>query len=358
MNKIHANCLPVLIGSLPLKNHKEATRLIFEYTPEIPLWAQLPSFREEGMITQFLSGFPGVRRENEKIFIDKSTPTFDQDILKFYEEYISITEGNDISDSRFSLSRETAIGFFELLDYIYTLNKKPAVIKGQITGPVTFGTGLSDREGKAIFYDDQLKDIAVKLLAMKGKWQAKQFSKTGALPVIFFDEPALAGYGTSAYVTITKEDVISCINEVAAAVHEERGLAGVHVCANTEWAILLDSDIDIISFDAYSFFDKFILYGDRIKKFFEQDRIIAWGIVPTLNPDEVEKESAESLLLKLKEQIKQTAALGIKREKILSQILISPSCGTGSLSIDNAKKVLKLTKEISDKLRKDEFKIK
>jgi len=48
------NCYPLLIGSLPLGDHKEALRLVFTYTPDIPLWVQLPVYKEEAMINQFL----------------------------------------------------------------------------------------------------------------------------------------------------------------------------------------------------------------------------------------------------------------------------------------------------------------
>jgi len=37
---------------------------------------------------------------------------------------------------------------------------------------------------------------------------------------------------------------------------------------------------------------------------------------------------------------------------LLKQSLITPACGTGTLSIDLAKKVLKLTREISEEIRK------
>jgi len=55
IENFQANCLPVLIGSLPMDNHAEATKLVYKYTPEIPLWVQLPVFKEEGMLAQFLS---------------------------------------------------------------------------------------------------------------------------------------------------------------------------------------------------------------------------------------------------------------------------------------------------------------
>ena len=40
-NSFHANCLPLLIGSLPMSDHKEANELVMNHTPEIPLWMTL-----------------------------------------------------------------------------------------------------------------------------------------------------------------------------------------------------------------------------------------------------------------------------------------------------------------------------
>ena len=36
-----ANGLATLIGSLPLTDHREATALILDHMPEIPMWAQM-----------------------------------------------------------------------------------------------------------------------------------------------------------------------------------------------------------------------------------------------------------------------------------------------------------------------------
>jgi hypothetical protein len=44
-------------------------------------------------------------------------------------------------------------------------------------------------------------------------------------------------------------------------------------------------------------------------------------------------------------------ALGIERSVVRAQSLLTPSCGTGALNLDQTKKVLKLTKEISNTLR-------
>ena len=351
-DNFQANCLPVLIGSLPLKDHKEAIKLVLQHTPEIPLWVQLPCYREEGMIEQFLPGMPGLTFEKDKAFINTVGEQFDEDLLKFYEDYMAVVEGDaDLDDFGFVLKEDTARGFFELMESLKTISDPPVAIKGQITGPITFCTGVYDQNGRAIYYNEQTRDVAVKLLALKAGWQAKKLSVFGAPVMIFFDEPALAGFGSSAFISISRDEVAKCFEEVIEAVHLQGGLAGIHVCANADWSLILESSVDIVSFDAYSFFDRFILYSDQIKKFIESGRILAWGIVPTSKPEDIEMAEADSLMLALEDKIRQIEALGIDKSKILLQSLITPSCGTGSLSLDNAIKVLSLTREISNILR-------
>ncbi|MFH1153801.1 MAG: hypothetical protein V1793_08295 [Pseudomonadota bacterium] len=353
MTDFKTNGLPLLIGSLPITSHEKATRLILDSTPEIPLWPQLPAYREEGMISQFVSGMPGLAGSLEtRQFIDTSSPEFDRDYLAFYEEYLSVTDDNDRLDtSRFTLTPETGRGFREFLKQIDLNPGACRALKGQVSGPITFATGVRDQNDRAIFYNDQLRDAAIKHLALHGQWQARQFSRRGLKPIVFFDEPALAGFGTSAFITISREDVAEAIREVIQGVHLEDGLAGVHVCANTEWDLLLDSDIDIISFDAFSFFDRFILYPRGIKAFLNRGGILAWGIVPTSDAATIAGESTGSLCRNLESQFRQVEALGFGRQQILEQALITPSCGTGSLDLDSALTVLRLTGEVSRGIR-------
>jgi hypothetical protein len=353
MENFKANGLPLLIGSLPMDNHEEATKLVFDYIPDIPLWVQLPRYKEEGMISQFLPGLPGFTHKAEKNLLDTSKSDFDEEFLAFFEEYLSITEsGADIETSRFALSGSRAKGFVEFLKQVDEKDSPFIALKGQVTGPITFGTAVKDENDKDIFYNDQLKDAAIKKLALNAGWQAREFSKRGAVPIIFIDEPALAGFGTSAYITITKEDVIQSIEEIVREIHAQHGLAGVHICANTEWDMLLGSKLDIISFDANSFFDRFILYPEMIKAYLEQGKFLAWGIVPTDKPEVIAAQTTQGLVQLLHDQMDELSdKTGIDKETIISQSFITPSCGTGSIDLDSAKTVLKLTKEVSAAFR-------
>ncbi len=193
VKNFQANALPVLIGSLPMGDHGDAIELVLKHTPEIPLWVQLPVYKEEGRIFQFLPGFPGLTIEGDKAFINTAGETFDDDLLKFYEEYMADLEGKtDAYNSRFALKADTAKGFFTLTEHIGALPNPPIAIKGQIAGPITFATAVKDQNRRSIFYDEQLRDAAVKLLARKASWQVRQLSRFGCPVIIFFDEPALA----------------------------------------------------------------------------------------------------------------------------------------------------------------------
>ncbi|MEN8212478.1 MAG: hypothetical protein ABFR31_12230 [Thermodesulfobacteriota bacterium] len=353
MKDFKANGLPLLIGSLPMESHAEATKLVLEHTPDIPLWVQLPGYKKEGMISQFLPGLPGFSNNTDKNILDTSKPEFDKEFLEFFEEYLSVSDtGSDIQTSRFALSGSRAKGFVEFLKQIDEKKSSYRALKGQVTGPITFGTAVKDELDRDIFYNDQLRDAAIKKLALNARWQASEFSKRGAIPIIFLDEPALAGFGTSAYITITKEDVTQSIDEIVQEIHVQKGLAGVHVCANTQWDMLLDSKIDIISFDAFSYFDRFILYPELIKTYLNNEKMIAWGIVPTDKAEVIALQTTKSLVQKLNDQMDELSGkTGIDKKTIISQSFITPSCGTGSLDLDSAKKVLKLTKEVSDAFR-------
>lgn len=344
--------LPLLIGSLPLASHEQASELVFSYTPEIPLWVQLPVHRQEGMIIQFLPGLPGYQSGGDELLQTKGQD-FEAEVLAFYEEYLQLAEpGLSLSGSRFSLDETAAPGFFTFLKRLGRHRQGLVAVKGQITGPVTFATGVKDQDRRSIFYDEQLRDMAVKMLALKARWQVEQLAQFNVPVLIFFDEPALTGFGSSEFISITRDDVLAAFGEIFSQVHGLHGLTGVHVCANADWSLILDSEADILSFDAYAYFDKLLLYPDELSSFLEQGGIIAWGIVPTLQPEDIARESVESLWEKWQGQMDRLLeVVDLDPDDIVQQVLITPSCGTGSLEPGLARKVLELTKSLSKRVR-------
>ena len=142
------------------------------------------------------------------------------------------------------------------------------------------------------------------------------------------------------------------VAEVISEIKKDGALAGIHICANGDWGPALSSAADIISFDAYFYFDNFILYKEQLVNFLSRGGILAWGIVPTGDPLVVANESVDSLFIKWQEQLQLLTGFGFGDRQLMQQTLIAPSCGTGSLPPDLAKKVLAMTSELSQLARK------
>ncbi|MCB2183150.1 MAG: hypothetical protein KQH63_14050 [Desulfobulbaceae bacterium] len=341
-----------LIGSIPLFSHDEALELIFKYTPNIPLWPQLPGNRLEGMLTQFNEGLPCLESDGSKTFFNTVSDNFESDQLSFFEEYLEVAENVDLlQDSRFKVTRGYAEGLYKLADSAAD-NKDIIALKGQITGPFTLLTGIPDQDNRAGYYNPLIREMITKGLAVKAAWQVSFLRKLGKPVIIFIDEPALAGLGSSSFISISKEDIAQDQNEMIEAIHNAGGLAGIHVCANTDWPLLLSLDFDILNFDAYGFFDRLISCKDDVYNFLERGKIIAWGIVPTSEQEHIERETSESLVSRWEDQAGQLVNEEWDLPDILKQSLITPSCGTGSLTPQLAENVLQMTQEVSATLRK------
>jgi hypothetical protein len=352
MKPFHPECLPILIGSLPVADHQEAAAMVFQATPRIPVWAQLPVHHEEDMVPQFAPGMPGLRQDDDRLYVDLGGEDFETELAAFYEDYLAVTDNMaSIGTSRFALSKETADGFHVLRERAREMASALVAIKGQVTGPITFGTGLKDHRGRAVYYDLNARDAAVKLLALKAAYQVRTLKAFGCPVIVFLDEPALAGYGSSEMISISAAEIAASLEEINEVIHSEGGLAGIHVCANTDWGLILGTSVDIVNFDTYSYFDRFLLYGAQVKQFIGRGGIIAWGLVPTGSAEALEAATVESLVGRWEGQCNDLVAIGVDRAQLLNQSLISPSCGVGSLSLAQAQKVLALTKAVSAHIR-------
>ena len=352
MPDLKPDCRPLLIGSLPVADHNEALDLVLAATPQIPLWAQLPVYHEEGMVPQFMPGMPGLVQEEGRWLVDTGSDAFEADLTQFYEDYLQAAEDPvALRESRFALASDVARGFHVFLARISKLAPPPVAVKGQVTGPVTFGLGLKDRQKRPVFYDLHARDAAVKLLALKAAWQVERLKAIGVPVIVFVDEPALAGYGSSEMISISGDEILGAINEVFEAIHTAGGIAGIHVCANTDWGLILESAVDVVNFDAYGYAERFLLYADQVSPFLARGGLIAWGLIPTGPADVIDGESVDTLVVRWRELMDAATAAGLDPEVLRRQSLITPSCGTGSLSVDHARKVLELTREVSRVVR-------
>ena len=335
-----ANCRATGIGSFPHTDVDKAWKLVVENFTEIPFWPQLPQKSlYEDMMIQFSEKIPGAVIRDGKLYVDKSGK-FMNYVEKFYEDYLS----GDLN--KFSISRTYSEGLYKLLESKEELTNAYA-IKGQVTGPFSLGMSITDQAKRSILYDNILRDVLIKDVAMMSKWQEEKLKEVSTRVIIFIDEPYLSAFG-SAIFNIGREEVINGLDEIYSGLSV---LKGTHCCGNTDWSLLLSTSVDIISFDAYQYAVNLALYAEQVKSFIKRGGIIAWGIVPTFE-DKIDNEAIQSLMSRLEEGMQLLVSKGLVLEELLHRALITPSCGFGLQTVKRAEKIVKLTNELSKALRK------
>jgi hypothetical protein len=288
-----------------------------------------------------------------RTYFDTSAPDYVDQLTDFYTRYLAITDEQDANalDS-FGLTETYAAGFGEFIGRLTGRKRTWIALKGQVTGPFTLGTNLLDQDRRCSYYDDQLRDIVVKSVGLKAMWQIGRLQSFSQCILIFLDEPSLLGFGSQTFLTISREDVLRDLNEVAAIIHGLGGLVGVHCEENTDWSLLMEADLDILDFDAYDHMQVMTLYPAELHSFLERGGYLGWGIVPTLDPQAARTETVPSLLDRFDAGLDMLARKGFDRELLLRKLLITPSCGAGGvLSEPLAERVLYLLHELSNTLR-------
>jgi hypothetical protein len=330
----------VAAGSLPHANPDDACQLVLD-TLDIPTWPQLPrrSFLEN-MYVQFSERFPGAVIDNGRIYVNRNRD-LDTPLEALYLAYLM----NDLDHA--SIGRDHAAGLHRFLE----LNLgHPPLLKGQVTGPVSWGLTVTDQNRRPVLYDQVLAEAVAHHLRLKAAWVEQELrshilSERAVQTIMFIDEPYMSSFG-SAFFSLNREEVIELMEEVLAGIE---GWKGIHCCGNTDWSLIFATTVDLVNFDAYEYAESVALYPDEVSAFLERGGILAWGIVPS--SAQALEETVESLVARFHDAMSLLTAKGIHQDDLLASSLIMPSCGCGSLAIETAERVLTLTGQVAQALQ-------
>jgi len=283
------------------------------------------------MYAQFAEGLPAlvIDEKGRRIYVD-STKDLSEELGRLYEIYLS----GDYNAR--GITRDFAEGFYAFLEGAKGMGLD--YVKGHITGPISFTLSIVDERARSILYNETLKEASVKLLEIKAAWQIERLKAVSKNIIIFIDEPYLTSFGSS-FVNIERQDAIRMLNSVIDKIHSKGALSGIHCCGNTEWSLLTETEVDIVNFDAYSYANSLSLYPENIMGFLKRGGYLAWGIVPTSKA--VLGENEKSLFGRLKKELENLKRKGVSRDLLISNSLLTASCGMGTLSPDLADDIIK-----------------
>jgi hypothetical protein len=300
------------------------------------------------MYAQYSPTLPAICEDavQEKVYFNTSADITDA-LEAFYTPVLSDAVEN------FALRSDYSHGFFAMLETLQRSTGEWA--KGQVTGPISFGLTVTDQDLRASLYNEMLADAIIKNMSMNARWQIRQLKSVRPNVILFLDEPYMAAFG-SAFISLSREQVITYLDEVFDSIHAEGGVAGIHCCANTDWSVLLATKVDILNLDAYGFIENLALYPAELREYLDRGGNVCWGIVP--NNEQIFAERPLGLADRLRNGIQliveKAAARGvtIKAEEFASRSLIAPACGLGSTSIEVADRVFEVLAETGNILKR------
>ena len=303
------NCQTTAMGIMPHTDIGRALELALSF--DIPFWPQLPAVSYyEDMYAQASDHFPGlvVDPAAEKI-------VFDPD--RFAEELVTYAEICDLDDTH-ALSPAYSVVYHHFLSLDLT---RYLAIRGQVTGPVSFGFRVTDTDLRPLIYHEDARTLLFDFLQKKLNHQYRELRQKNANAFVWLDEPGL-GWVFSAF---------SGFSDVATKEHYAAFLAGIegpkalHLCADINLPYLLSLGLDLLSFDAYQIWTWPAEYAIVVGDFLRQGGLLGWGIVPT-DPWNQKRETAESLMARIENMwAKVTAVSGIPAAQIAAQSLLAPA---------------------------------
>jgi hypothetical protein len=328
-----------MMGAVPYRDIDYATDVIlknFPVAPRIPIMTM--------SIRWVLEGIPCVKIDRKKKTILMVPPEErEEEVLSFYES----VENDNLA--HFAVSPETTPSFERTLRKIK--EAEPSGLKWvafQIPGPIVIGDSIKQEDGRPVIHHETLRDMLTKGINMKSRWMEKKIREIlpGVEVICDHPEPSLVSF-TSAGGTGTRHDLIHTLQK---GFRDLSSLSWVHCCANIDWTLLTDADVDIINFDAYKFSDKAALYAKEFDQFLNKGGMIGWGIVPVM-ADLLEKENTSRLFKRLEKGIQAFTKGGIDEEKLVRSSWVLPACETVLLTNDQSDQVFEMTREISDRMK-------
>ncbi|MBE0415841.1 MAG: hypothetical protein IBX36_04795 [Dehalococcoidia bacterium] len=307
--ELEARCRTTAMGIMPHTDVERALKLALGL--DIPFWPQLPkvSFYED-MYVQASQNFPG-------IVVDHEGKRISFDTAKFEEELGGYSQKMDKAET-FALNQDFSAVYHRFLAKDL---KGYYAIRGQVTGPVSFGFKVVDEKAKPIIYNDGIRAILFDFIQRKANIQHRELSQKNRNAFVWVDEPGLGWVfsGLSGYNDVqAKEDYQDFLNGL-------EGPKGLHLCANVNLPYLLELGIEILSFDAYQMETMPKGYTSAVAEFLRAGGVICWGIVPT-DSTSLGKETPGTLARQLTSYWQAVSQnTGLAPRQIAERALVAPA---------------------------------
>lgn len=308
------------VGSLPHPDAPIAAALMFRTMPDLPAAPQLPCRSPlEGMLAQWLRALPEV----------SVAPDGEMQLLP------DIDPSAPLNTELNALAHGGLLGF---LDLAAAQPRTPKSIKLQLSGPLTLGLALVELGAPVDLAFARGTRCAIEWSHRLMQVVKDRLPETNV--VLFFDEPGLVHWtGDDPLIDVeTASDLLS------SALTTPDCVAGVHVCGAGALDVALAAGPDIVGIEVDN---RWLDHAVGIARFLDGGGFIAWGAVPTDRPC---GELVAPLFKTLAALWCDLTKRGCDPVLLRQQAMVTPSCGLALHGATQAERVLRLTRELADRV--------
>lgn len=318
-------------GSLPHDEPADAVELVLDVLAGCPAAPSLPNRDpHEGMLGQAAAGIARVA-----VAPDGSLVVDDPDL---------VTPGS--ADAAHELPDAAYGSTLAFLDAVAASPSRPAAVKLQVTGPVTFGMGLV-AAGVA-------PRTAFPLAAAASRHRSRALVEAArrrlgpATPLlVVIDEPSM-GAASLGQLPVSTEDAVDHLSGTLGAV-EADAVAGVHCCSPADWGAVLRAGPALLSFPVSIAGS---VRAADLGPFLEGGGWVAWGAVPTDGPlGPLDGSGALRLWRYLTQRWHALADGGVDPVLLRQRAIVTPGCGLARHDVAQATVALQLTAALGERIR-------
>lgn len=312
--------MSMAIGSLPHRSVADAVALSMSATDIVTIPTLPKRSPAENMIAQALVGLAGVT------------------VGQYGSLAIDVASVDPLSPVRTDLDHDAFAGF---RGFLTAATDFAGPLKWQFVGPITLGLALQ----RAGVPSSTAFDVAVRAVRAHTQFLLDAISR--AVPkceqIVVLDEPEFGAVMEPGFALAP--DVAVDLLSGALAIIEPVAVAGVHSCADADLASLIAAGPRLLSLPVHS---SLVDSAGYLHRYLDSGGWIAWGAVATDGPVPTSAERPWKQLCALWCQLVQR---GCDPALLRQQSLITPECGLGLHSNDIAERVLRITGEVSRRVR-------
>jgi hypothetical protein len=333
-------CATTGIGSLPHTQAELALQMALQL--DVPYLPQLPAGNPtEYMIPSALDGLPGLSTDADGICsVDLATWQAQREAFGLSIE-VALQSGELAA---FEPSVQACRSWKPFLWEVEA--RKLAFAKVQLAGPGTVRWVAKTSEGQPASEHQALDQQIFRLLLAKALALVKAVRKAGATPILYLDEPGMFAFDKAnpRHLLLLQE-----LKLLAMAVQREGALVGVHCCGNTEWGLLLDLGLDLLSIDVRLSLDAVLEERAAFARFLASGATLSLGVVPT---DLKSAYEVSELVDSVEASVRATLPRGASFAAVASRMPLTPACGLAMRSVLDAERTFEQVREAQRLLRR------